>query len=107
VLGVGEPLMQHCRSDGPVQYPATEVPEHFDVWTHVPEPEGVLHLALVQHFISELPGHRFAVTAPEQQPAEVDTQTPSTPPTEQVALYEHPNKSLFALVPLIASLNRS
>jgi hypothetical protein len=31
------------------------------------------------------PGQRFEVTAPLQQPAEMDTQTPDTPPVEQVA----------------------
>lgn len=45
----GEPLTQHCKSLGPVQYPGTEVPEQVDVCTHVPDPCGVEHAALVQH----------------------------------------------------------
>jgi hypothetical protein len=42
---------------------------------HVPEPEGVEQGLLVQHLISLEPGQRFDVTEPEQQPAEVETQT--------------------------------
>jgi len=30
----------------------------------------------VQHLISELPEQRLEVTVPEQQPAEIETQTP-------------------------------
>jgi hypothetical protein len=53
----------------------------------VPDPDGVLHLLFVQHFISEEPGHRLDVTVPLQQPAETDTHTPSIPETEQVSLF--------------------
>lgn len=90
-------------SVGPVQYPGTEVPEHADVCLHVPEPEGVEQGLLVQHLISLEPGHKFDVTVPEQQPADIDTQTllefrreergsvyPLMPPTLHVSLYEQP-----------------
>jgi hypothetical protein len=59
----------------------------------VPEPWGVLHLLLVQHLMSLDPGHKLEVTVPEQQPAEMETQTPSTPLTVQVAEYEQEPKS--------------
>jgi hypothetical protein len=51
----------------------------------VPLPEGVEQWLFVQHLISEEPGHRLEVTVPEQQPAEMLTQTPSMPETVQVA----------------------
>jgi hypothetical protein len=73
-----------------VQYPGYGVPLHFEVCIQVPEPEGVEHLLLVQHLISLLPAHRFEVTVPVQQPAEIDTHIPSIPEAVQVALYEHP-----------------
>ncbi len=47
----------------------------------VPLPEGVEHLLLVQHLMSEEPGQRLEVVVPEQQPAEILTQTPSMPKT--------------------------
>jgi hypothetical protein len=42
----------------------------------VPEPEGVKQADFVQHLISDEPEHRLEVTAPEQQPAEMETHTP-------------------------------
>ena len=45
----------------------------------VPLPEGVEHLLLVQHLMSEEPGQRLEVAVPEQQPAEILTHTPSMP----------------------------
>ncbi len=66
----------------------------------VPDPDGVLHLLLVQHLMSLEPGQRFEVTVPEQHPAEIETQTPLTPPAEQVAEYEHEPKPSVASVEL-------
>ena len=41
---------------------------------------------------------RFEVAVPEQQPAEIDTHTPLTPPAEHVAEYEHePNPSVASV----------
>ena len=54
-----------------------DVPEHADVCLHVPDPEGVEQGLFVQHLTSELPGQRLEVTVPEQQPDEIETQTPS------------------------------
>jgi hypothetical protein len=51
---------------------------------HVPEPEGVLQVDWVQHFMSEEPEQRLDVTVPEQQPADMLTHTPSYPETVQV-----------------------
>ena len=85
---VEDPVTQHCKSLGPTQYPETDFPpfdEHNDVCMHVPDPEGVEHLACVQHLISEDPGQRLEVVVPEQHPAEILTQTPSYPLTVQVA----------------------
>jgi hypothetical protein len=60
--------------------------EQREVCIQVPLPDGVEHLALVQQRMSEDPGHKLEVTVPElQQPAEILTQTPSTPDTVQVA----------------------
>jgi hypothetical protein len=61
----------------------------------VPLPEGVEHGLFVQHLMSEDPGHRLDVVVPEQQPAEVLTQTPSMPETVQVAEYEHDPRLTF------------
>jgi len=97
------PVTQHCKSVGPVQYPETDFPpfdEHNEVCIQVPDPDGVLHLLLVQHLMSSDPGQRFEVTVPEQQPAEIDTQTPLTPPAEHVAEYEHEPKPRVASVEL-------
>jgi hypothetical protein len=58
-----------------VQYPGTEVPEQAEVCLQVPEPEGVVQGLFVQHLISLEPGHKFEVVVPEQQPAEMETQT--------------------------------
>jgi hypothetical protein len=58
----------------------------------VPVPEGVEQEFLVQHLISLEPGHKFEVFVPEQQPAEILTQTPSMPPAVQVAEYEQEPK---------------
>jgi hypothetical protein len=52
---------------------------------HVPLPEGVEQILFVQHLISDDPAQRPAVVVPEQQPAEILTQTPVMPPLEQVA----------------------
>lgn len=52
---------------------------------HWPEPDGVEHEGVVQHLMSEEPGHKLEVTVPEQQPEEMDTQTPSYPDAVQVA----------------------
>ena len=82
-----------------MQYPGKLVPEQAEVCMHVPLPEGVEHLLLVQHLISLEPGHKPDVTVPLQHPADVDTHTlhtliindeiiiiyPSIPLTEQVA----------------------
>ncbi len=76
-----EPETQHCKSEGPEQYPATDVPEQAEVCLHTPFPFGVEHGLLVQQRISDEPGHKPDVTVPLQQPAETDTQTPSIPPT--------------------------
>jgi hypothetical protein len=73
--------MQHCKSEGPEQYPATCVPEQADICLQVPLPCDVEQGLLVQHLISELPGHNPEVTLPEQQPPEIETQTPVIPPT--------------------------
>lgn len=62
-------------------YPATDFPEHAEVCLQVPLPDEVEHGLLVQHLMSEDPGQRPEVTAPEQQPAEIETHTPSIPPT--------------------------
>lgn len=52
---------------------------HREVWRQVPAPKGVLQPLLVQHLMSEEPGHRPAVTVPEEQhPSDTLTQTPST-----------------------------
>lgn len=52
----------------------------------IPLPDGVLHLACVQHLISESPGHNPDVTIPvPQQPPEMLTQVPVTPLAVQVA----------------------
>jgi len=76
------PSTQHCKSDGPVQYPGTEVPLHELVCMQIPFPYGVLHALEVQHLISDEPGQSPDVTVPvEQQPPEMETQTPSIPPT--------------------------
>jgi hypothetical protein len=89
------PPTQQVRSDGPVQYPDTEVPEQVDDCLQVPLPEGVEQALLVQHFTSSDPGQRPEVTDPEQHPAEMLTHTPSTPETEQVAEYEHNPREEF------------
>jgi hypothetical protein len=64
-----------CTSLGPEQYPGTEVPVQADVCLQVPDPDGVLQGLLVQHLISLDPAHRLEVTVPEQQPADMETQT--------------------------------
>ena len=43
--------------------------------------------APVQHYMSEVPGHRPTVAVPEQHSAEILTQTPSIPPAVHVAEY--------------------
>ena len=43
----------------------------------IPEPQMINY--------KKITNQRFEVTVPEQQPAEIDTQTPLTPPAEQVA----------------------
>ena len=45
---VVDPVTQHCKSDGPEQYPGTGVPLQIEVCIQVPEPDGVEHLLLVQ-----------------------------------------------------------
>ena len=57
------------------------MPLHAEICLQVPEPEGVLQVLEVQQRISEEPGHNPEVTVPEQQPADIETQTPSIPPT--------------------------
>ena len=57
---------------------------------------GVEHLLLVQHLISDDPGHKLDVTVPEQQPLDILTHTPVTPLTEQVFEYEH-EYSIFVI----------
>ena len=75
------PPIQHRKSDGPEQYPATVDPPQALVCLHVPVPCGVEHGLFVQQRISEDPGHSPDVTVPEQHPEPMETQTPSTPPT--------------------------
>ncbi len=81
-----------------MQYPETEVPPwelHKLVCSQTPEPMEVVHLLLVQHFISLDPGQRLEVVVPLQHPAEILTQTPETPPALQVAEYEQLPKVEF------------
>ena len=47
-----------------------------------------MQVFLVQHYMSEEPGHRPEVAVPEQHPAEILTQTPSIPADVHVAEYE-------------------
>ena len=61
----GVPFTQHCKSDGPTQYPAYDFPpseEHDDVCIQVPDPDGVEQAGFVQHLTSEDPEQRFDVT---------------------------------------------
>jgi hypothetical protein len=80
------PEMQHLTSDGPLQYPDTVVPLHALVCLQVPLPEGVLQGLFVQHLISDEPGHKPEFTDPLQQPAAIETHTPSIPPTLKLKL---------------------
>lgn len=64
------------------------MPEQAEVCLHTPAPAGAEHEGAVQHWISLDPGHRPAVKVPPaQHPLDLDTQTPSRPPTEQMAEY--------------------
>ena len=87
-IQLSPPSTQHCKSDGPVQYPGTDVPLHELVCTQTPLPYGVLQVFEVQHLISDEPGQSPDVTVPvAQHPPEIDTQAPSIPPTLYIYIY--------------------